>query len=92
MLLVIRVLVQVRIASPPPPFLFKDSAETDMLHGFGNYDCCSYTIYSSLKLVRLMDAGYMVCVTIKVQNACYTIIVNELVNFFFVKYEYKSSF
>jgi hypothetical protein len=68
MLLVIRVLVQIRIASPPP-FLFEDSVETDMLHGFGNYDCCSYTIYSSLKLVKSMDAGYIVCITIKVQNA-----------------------
>jgi len=49
-------------------------------------------LYSSLKFIESMDAGYIVCVTVKVQNACYTIIVHELVNFFCVKYEYKSSF
>ena len=51
MLLVIRVLVQIRIfffLLPLFPFLFKDSVEIDMQHGFRNYDCCSYTVYSSL--------------------------------------------
>jgi hypothetical protein len=46
----------------PPSYTRIDFVETDMLHGFGNYDCCSYTIYSSLKFIKSMDAGYIVCV------------------------------
>lgn len=90
MLLVIRVLVQIRIALLFSfPFLFKDSVEIDMLHGFWYYYCCSYIICSSLKLVKSMDAGCMMCHTMNVQNAWYTTIVHKLAKFFCVKYKYN---